>query len=217
MNPYVHFSFPLCFIHQSSHVPASPSAPLRRVPQCARNPVSHLGSISFQFERYEANGLRLLIQVSQMTRVYTLQHAQGEISLHNARKQCRYAFSLAESGSVFIYLDVDKLATEPDVTVLAQSADPREENVFTFHSDASAFRCNKDVLKITKVTDLQDSCSHVSLFYGGSGDVYLLGRQKSRDAPDARNIIEEGIFVGTYTLVLSLTQTHRFLFLNDVL
>lgn len=179
--------------------------------------IFHLGSISFQFERYEASGIRLFVQVSRLTRVFTLQHAQGEMSLQDARKQCLYAFSLAESGSVFIYLDVDKLATEPYVTVLAQEMNSKEENVFTFHCDASAFTCNKDTLKIVKLVDLQDSCCRVDLLYSGSGDIYLLGRQKSRDPPDARNIVEEGVFVGKYAIALSLTQTHQLPVLDDVL
>ena len=180
-------------------------------------PFSHLGSISFHFERFEASALRVNIQVTQMTRVYTLQHAQPEMSIRDARKRCRYAFSLAESGSVLIYLAVDKLAAEPYVTVLAQSQDPEEEGLSTFHPDASAFACSKEILKITKLIDVQDYCSHLTLFYSGAGDLYLLGRQKSRDPPDARNIVEEGIFIGTYVCSLSPIQTHQLRRLHDVL
>ena len=139
------------------------------------------------------------------------------MTLQDAQTQCRYVFSLVETGSVFIYLDVDDLSEKPDVTLLAQSLDSEEEGVFTFHCDANAFACSKDVLKIVKVTDLQDSCSHVTLSYSGSGDVYLLGRQKNRDAPDARNIVEEGIFIGRYAILLASHQTNRFHPLDDVL
>lgn len=139
------------------------------------------------------------------------------MSIQDARKRCRYAFSLAESGSVLIYLAVDKLAAEPYVTVLAQSQDSEEEGLSTFHPDASAFACSKEILKITKLIDMQDSCSHLTLFYSGAGDLYLLGRQKSRDPPDARNIVEEGIFIGTYVCSLSPIQTHQLRRLHDVL
>lgn len=62
--------------------------------------------------------------------------------------------------------------------------------------------CNANAITIGDIAQTKDSCAYVTFQYNGVGDLYVLNRVSKSNIPTARNIINEGIYLGKYEFLI---------------
>lgn len=62
--------------------------------------------------------------------------------------------------------------------------------------------CNANAITIGDIAQTKDSCAYVTFQYNGVGDLYVLNRVSKSNIPTARNIINEGIYLGRYDIII---------------
>ena len=105
-------------------------------------------------------------------------------------------------------MDLSQIAQKPFFSILVDTVDGKESQYLNYRCSFSQMSCNSQELSFKKVEDLKDGCTEVHVFFEGTGDLYLLSRLDGIDDPDTENVIREGIYLGRYVLLMTLTQRH---------
>ena len=160
--------------------------------------------------RVENNVLSGYIESHSFCRLYVSQRSTDDLTVNNAESEAKYLFSVQQNGNFSIHFDIDAITDRGVIVFYASCDNGLSHGILNYQMEKKFYSkpfcflflvvCNANPIHISDILQTKDSCVYVTFHYKGKGDVYVLNRVSKSNIPTARNIINEGIYLGQYLL-----------------
>ncbi|KAM7456913.1 hypothetical protein BLSTO_02324 [Blastocystis sp. subtype 1] len=155
-------------------------------------------SPSIQIKKVVGNSIYGNLVSSVPCRLSTFQQSNKDATKESVGLSLSYLFTINPNSDFIVHYDSQEVGMKPYLALYAECMDSTSSFLNYYIPDESIL-CNRVPITIGEIIQTKDSCVCVSIQYSGEGEVYVLNRISGSNVPDAKNIIEEGLYLGRHT------------------
>ena len=136
------------------------------------------------------------VEGTNLSRVYYYLGLDATIDLNWMEKNAIFLFNAISGNRFRVTIDLSKIDQFNYAYFLAVDILTSRRAMTIYRIENTLVSCNQNLLEISKVEDLHDSCAAISVYYQGKGDIYALVVPSSDNTPSTESIVNEGIYLG---------------------
>lgn len=142
------------------------------------------------------------VEGTYLSRIYYYLGSDATIDVNWMEKNAIFLFNTISGNRFRVTIDLSKIDQTSYAYFLAVDTLTSRRVMTIYRIEKALIGCNQNLLEISNVEDLHDSCAAIAVYYHGKGDIYVLVVPSSDDTPSTEGIVNEGIYLGRYVVCM---------------